>query len=252
MGFYDTTCLLTGINVRMIDATVVLMRRVDTTYQPISLGISGDYDGYGCIEGVQTDRNTELLTHYFTAAHRAGRFQAADQTHSDDPDWFDPVIEIESLLFLVERTNSCSDRFGGYGPPSTLLDGHDVVSAMISGPVWQALTSQRRRGGPRSGRTLLDDAFGAGASIAAQIYGEHLSDATIVEQMRELAAITDFITTHPPLRWAPPGEAEQRYPLSYGQFADNENRAFVETARQDYRDDPAIQDALDEYVRRTG
>ncbi|QIV79569.1 hypothetical protein [Mycolicibacterium frederiksbergense] len=246
MGFYDTTCLITGINLgSSVDTAVVMLHRTpDGHYCPISMGIHGTYDGFGCIESVPADLNAALLTRFFSAAHRTGRFQAHDHTHAGDPHWFDPDIDIESLLFLVERTTTCSNLYDGPFPPGTVLDGHPVVFAMIAQPVWDAIAAQNRS--PRANLTTA--AFGPGADIAASIYGQHLGQ--LVEPLRQFAAVSDFIASRPLLRWAPPNDPVQRYPRGSGVlFSTEESRRFVEDARAEYRGYPAIQNALDTYVR---
>lgn len=170
MTFFDTACLITGVNLRGIDATAVLLHRTAAgQYHPISLGIPGTYDGFGCIDEVPADRNTAALTAFFTRAHQRGRFLAHDHTHTGDPNWFDPDIAIESLLYLVERTTTVADLYGGAYPPCTVLDGHPVVLTLIAQPVWDALAEKHFRG-PHSG--LAAAAFGAGVETAAAIYGQ--------------------------------------------------------------------------------
>ena len=246
VGFYDTTCLITGVNLgSSVDSVVVLLHRTSAgRYCPISLGIHGTYDGYGCIDGVAPDLNSSLLTEFFSDAHRAGRFHAHDHTYIGDPNWFDPDIDIESLLFLVERTTTCSDLYDGPCPAGTVLDGCPVVFAMIAQPVWAAIASQNR-----SPRTSLTAAvFGCGAEIAAHIYGQHLSQ--LVEPFRQFAAVSEFISSRPLLRWAPPNEPDQRYDRGSGVlFNTEETRQFVDEARRDYRGVPEIQTALDTYVQ---
>lgn len=246
MAYYDTTCLITGINVGGgVDTAVVLLHRTPAgQYCPISLGIHGTYDGFGCIDGVPADLNSALLTRFFSAAHRAGRFEARDHTHTGDPNWFDPDIDIESLLYLVERTTTCSDLYGQPYAPGTMLDGDPVVYAMIAQPVWNAIASQNRS--PRTNLTTA--AIGPGAHIAADIYGQHLGQ--LIEPLRQFAAVSDFIATRPLLRWAPPNEPVQRYARGSGvRFSAAASRRFVEDARREYRNYPAIQTALDSYVR---
>jgi len=226
---------------------VVLLHRVAAgQYSPISLGIHGTYDGFGSVDGVPLDLNTTLLTRFFSEAYRAGRFQAEDQTRSDNPKWFDPDIDIESLLYLVERTVSCSDLYDHQmpWPPSTVLDGDPVVFAMIAQPVWDAIAAQDHS--PRM--SLTTSAVGPGADVAADIYGEHLDQ--LVEPLRQFAAVSDFIATRPLLRWAPPNEPLQRFPHGSGhQFSTEDIRRFIDEARREYRGVTAIQTALDDYVR---
>ena len=103
--------MLTGIDLSSINATAVLLHMVGTDYRPITLGISERYDEYGCIEGVARDRNIEMVCDFFSAARRAGRFLPEAQTHTGNPEWFDPDIEIEALLYLVEQATTCAEIF---------------------------------------------------------------------------------------------------------------------------------------------
>ncbi|WP_099020863.1 hypothetical protein [Mycolicibacterium palauense] len=245
MGFYDTACLITGVNVTSVDATAVLLRRdPEGYYYPISLGVQGAYDGYGSLDTITASYRNAALTSFFSNAFRSGRFHAHDYTHAGDPLWFDPDIAIESLLYLIERTTTCSNLYGGIYPPCTVLDGDAVVMAMIAQPVWDAIADARHPGR----RNLAPMAFGAGLPTAAEIYGPGLHG--LQDPLRQLAVISHFIATHPPLRWAPPGEPAQRYPRGAGrQFSAEDNRQFVDEARRDYRGSSVIQRALDIYVQ---
>lgn len=247
MGFYDTACLVSGVNLKGIEATAVLLQRTGAgQYHPIALGIQGTYDGFGCIDGVTGDANAAALTRFFSHAHRQGRFVAHDHTHHGDPDWFDPDIAIESLLYLIERTTTRATLFGGPYPPCTLLDGHPVVLTLIAQPVWDALGEHHIRG-PRS--ELAATAFGAGVETAAAIYGRDFDHLT--QPLQQLAAVSHFIATQPRLRWAPPGEPAQRYHRGVGgRFSAEQSRHFVDVARRDYRHDARLQSALDDYVKR--
>jgi hypothetical protein len=249
MGFYDTTCMVTGINNSPGEATVVLLVMTENRYRPISLGISGSYDGYGCIDKIQLDNNTAMACEFFSKAHRAGRFDARDQTSADAPELFDPDIDIDALLYLVERTTSCFSAFdaGGWGyPPSPVLDGNPVVFAMIAQPVWDELAADPDLTCARD--AAFASAFEPEPGVAAEIYGQRLFEIDI--EVRRFAAIADFIRRQPALRWAPGGEPEQRYARDRGmQFSEAEIDTFVAQARNDYRDEPAVQAALDTYCR---
>ena len=76
------------------------------------------------------------------------------------------------------------------------------------------------------------------------------TSTTSADQLRKLAAISEFINRQPALRWSPPGEPKQRYNSGVGrQFSEEEGLQFVLAARHDHRDEPAIQAALDVYLR---
>ena len=101
------------------------------------------------MKGWRVVRNIEMVCDFFSAARRAGRFLPEAQTHTGNPEWFDPDIEIEALLYWWSRPRRAprsSESQGGWGcPPSTVLDGHPVVFALIAQPVWDELTRTRDR-----------------------------------------------------------------------------------------------------------
>jgi hypothetical protein len=67
----------------------------------------------------------------------------------------------------------------------------------------------------------------------------------VAEQVRQLAAISEFVRKHE-IPWAPPGEREQKYwKHSYDQNGTEDWLAFIAAARLDHPDEPAIQTALD-------
>ena len=240
VGFYDCTCMLTGVSVDLVGATAVILRRTATGYEPVALGISGEYDGYGTIWSVDEGRNTELVYDFFATQYRNGRFIAKDQTYDGDYELFTDEYGIEDLLAIIERTCSCWERYGNFYPPSTVLDGDVIVYAFIAQPVWDAIVETASAASNLEADFLR--AFG-GNPTAREIYDGHLPE--VAEQVRQLAAICEFVRAHE-MRWAPPGEQEQKYwGYSYDQNDTEDWLAFIATARLDYPDEPAIQSALD-------
>jgi hypothetical protein len=57
--------MLTGVSVARVGATVVVLRRTATGYEPITLGISGEYNGYGTIWSIDEGPDTELVYDFF-------------------------------------------------------------------------------------------------------------------------------------------------------------------------------------------
>jgi hypothetical protein len=240
--------MLTGVSVDRVDATAVVLRRTAAGYEPITLGISGEYNGYGTIWSINEGRNTELVYEFFAQQYRAGRFTAKDQTYDGDYELFTDEGGIEDLLAVIERTCSCWERYGNVYPPSTVLDGDVIVYALIAQPIWDAVTESAS-----AASTLEEDfvrAFGDNPT-AREIYDGRLSE--VADEVRQLAAISEFVRKHE-LRWAPPGEGEQRYwKHSYDQNSTDDWFAFIADARLDYRDEPAILRGLDvcaDVVRR--
>jgi hypothetical protein len=245
VGFYDCTCMLTGVSVDRVGATAVILQRTAAGYEPVTLGISGEYNGYGTIWSVNENRNTELVYDFFATQYRTGRFMAKDQTYDEDPELFTDEYGIEDLLSVIERTCSCWERYGNFYAPSTVLDGDVIVYAFIAQPIWDAVVERGSVETASAAPTREADflrAFGD-STTAREIYDGHLPE--VAEQVRQLAAISEFARKHE-LRWAPPGEEEQKYwKYSYVQHGSEDIFAFIANARLDYRDEPAILTALD-------
>ncbi len=72
VGFYDCTCMLTGVSVDHVGATAVILRRTAAGYEPVTLGIGGEYNGYGTIWSIDEGRNTELVYDFFATQSRTG------------------------------------------------------------------------------------------------------------------------------------------------------------------------------------
>ncbi|MFD9549380.1 hypothetical protein ACFWBG_18460 [Nocardia salmonicida] len=83
----DSNCLLTGISLRGIDVTAVVLRQHGDDYRPIAFGIRGSHNGFGGIEEVDADLNTELIARYFVAKSSDGTFAAGDRSGAIDGSW---------------------------------------------------------------------------------------------------------------------------------------------------------------------
>jgi hypothetical protein len=177
---------------------------------------------------------------FFATQYGSGRFIAKDQTYDGDYELFTDADGIEDLFAVIERTCACWERYGNFYPPSTVLDDDVIVYGFIAQPIWDAIV-----GSASAGPTLAADfrrAFGDNTT-AREIYDGHLPE--VADEVRQLAAISEFVRTHE-LRWAPPGEREQKYwKHSYDQNGTEDWLAFIADARLDYRDEPAIQRGLD-------
>lgn len=243
MGFYDCRCMLTGVSVDFVGATAVILRCTATGYEPVTLGISGEYSGYGMLWWLAEDRNTELVYEYFSRQSRSGRFTARHHPY-EDPVEFTDDYSLEDLLAAIEAACSLATTFDDEdfeALPLAVLDGDPLVFGLIAQPVWDAIAAAGE------GEASLDAAFGE-AKVPREIYGSHLTD--VDRQLRDFAAVSAFVRSHE-LRWAPPGDPAQRYPTEMGaQRDDDENAEFIAQARDDYRDSPVLLAGLDAYAKR--
>ena len=247
MGFYDCSCMITGVSLHD-DATLVVLRRIGQNYLPITLGIAGTYDRLGGIDGVHEDLNTELVLRYFFDRYRDGRFFAKDQTRTFDGDSLTSDSHIEELLQLIERTHVAIDDEildDGIYPASTVLDSDMVVFALIAQPVWDAIVDAASEPDRPLDRQF-ERLFGP-ASTAAEIYEGRLPE--LVTALNHLAAINDFVEAHG-LRWAPAPEPSQRYPTDYGCQHGDEIKEFLDRAKRDYQDEPVILTGLARYEQQ--
>ncbi|MCX4094768.1 hypothetical protein [Nocardia sp. alder85J] len=239
MGYFDTNCLVTGVSLRPVDATLVVLQRVPGAYRPITLGMTGTHDRYGAIDGIEEDLNTDLVVGYFRARQRDGRFAA--------PEWDCDETEVDVLVAGIARTCGAvafPDFPAGF-PIATALDGEMIVHALIARPVWDALTQVAIRANDTV-ENQFERIFGPD-SPATEIYRDRLTD--LEKPIRELAAVTDFLSTHG-LIWAPPPEPAQRYPtVGYGAIHTGDDvRDYLRRAQRDYQDIPGVRLALTRYA----
>jgi hypothetical protein len=242
MGFYDCRCMVTGLSLHGIDATLVPLLRESAGYRPITLGIAGTYDRYGAIDGIVEDTNTELVLAHFLVRLGDGGFVVDTETLRIGAE--QPVSDIEDLVWCFER-NGMSLAFAPDFEPVATLDGIPVDFALIAQPVWDALAAT-----VDPGRGSVDEwfkrAFGD-VPTPGDIYRGRLAE--VAEQVRQLYAVADFVAAHG-LAWAPPNESAQRYPNGAGgQHHSGEVRLFFDEARRDYAGVPVVRAALDEYER---
>ncbi|OBA79143.1 hypothetical protein A5642_04240 [Mycolicibacterium mucogenicum] len=234
MGFFDCKCMLTGVSIDFIGTMAVILRCTPSGYEPVSLGISGDYDGAGHLDGLRADPGTELLYDHLKRCLRNGRLVA---TYGDAGLDTDDDYRLDRMIGLIE--NYWMED--GYQQPTVALDGAPLVYATIARPIWDAIATTASSG-PATLHTIFGD-----HPIPHEIFGAH--EAEVDVQLQELARIVDFVSAHG-LRWAQPFDPDQRYPTDGDQRDTDVNNERVAQARLEYRDNPAVLAGLDAYVER--
>ncbi|GAA0910820.1 hypothetical protein GCM10009557_85180 [Virgisporangium ochraceum] len=227
MGLYDTRCAITGISLFTADAVMV---GLDGS-RPVTLGVAGGYNGYGVIENVVEDRNTELIMAYVLDRAREGRMTF----HPDyKRDLGAPPRDIESVLAYFER-NFCdsSDEY-----PALALDGRPIVYCMVSKLVWDAV-GRAVAAGRATVEDMFADVFGD-SPVAAEIYRSALHEVT--DQLRDMYAVSSFLRAHG-LAWQPPDLDEHGMV-----YSDEEVAAFVSGARVRFAEVPVVLGALDRHA----
>ncbi|KAB7756162.1 hypothetical protein [Mycolicibacterium mucogenicum] len=234
MGFFDCKCMLTGVSIDFVGTMAVVLRHAPTGYEPVSLGLSGEYDGAGHLDGLRADPGTELLYDFLQGCLHSGRFVTTYGYNESD---LDDSYRLDAMFGLIE--NYWMED--GYQQPTAVLDGAPLVYATIAQPIWDAIATTAA-----SGPATLHTVFGDNP-IQHEIYGAHAVE--VDAQLQELARIADFVSARG-LRWAQPFDPEQRYPTDGEQRGDDQNAAYVAQARLDYSDSPALLAGLDDYVAR--
>jgi hypothetical protein len=250
MGLYDTRCMLTGVSLHAIRAIVVLLHRAGAAYRPIALGIAGQYDRLGSIDGPEEDDHTDVVAAYFLDRMRDGRatLRAGDGTllrpedieggppPGPEADWWVPAVP--RLLESVERNNL---RFlFDEETPYAVLDGVPVDAALIAEPVWDALAADRAGAAGAPVDALFAETF-PDTAVPHEMYRRHT--AQFADRIRQLHAVQAFVVEQG-LVWAPPGDRAQRYPTDLGtQYAMDE---FIDEARRDCAGNAALQAAFDQ------
>jgi hypothetical protein len=230
MGMYDFRCAITGISLRGADAVLVGLHPVAGGYQPITFGITGNYNRLGSIDGIEDDLNTDLVHAYFCDRARTGDL-LLDPYHAQD--YGNPPNDIENLLNYFERNVSDSTE----EDPAAALSGRRIFSTLIAKQVWTALAATYA---PIDGtpETWFKEIFGD-SSIAGDIYRDRIPE--LATHARDLAAVHSFLATQG-LTWTIPDEDE------IGRQHYEEMREFLDAARVAFHEVPAVLTALDAYA----
>ena len=235
MGFFDMKCMLTGVSIDFVGTMAVVLRYTPTGYEPVSLGLSGEYDGIGHLDGLRPDPGTELLYDFLQGCLRSGRFVTTYGYNESD---LDDSYRLDAMFGLIENYWMGDD---GYEQPTAVLDGAPLVYATIARPIWDAIATTAA-----SAPATLHTVFGDNP-IPHEIYGAHAME--VDAQLQELARIADFVSARG-LRWAQPFDPDQRYPTDGQARGGGESVELVAQARLDYADSPAMLAGLDAYAKK--
>jgi hypothetical protein len=231
MGLYDTRCAVTGISLFTADAVMVGLDRDGDGHHPITLGIAGGYNGYGVLDEVVEDRNTELVMAYCLDRARDGQM-VFDRDYKRS--FGVPPRDIAGLLGYFERNfcDSSDER------PALSLHGRPIVYCMISKLVWDAV-AEAFAPGQGTTEVWFKEVFGD-SPIPAAIYQPAMRD--VADQIRDMYAVDTFLRARG-IGWSTPDS--EVHGMVYDE---DETEAFVAEARSRFADVPAILGALDRYV----
>lgn len=241
MGFFDETCMVTGVSLKPVPTTAVILRRHPSGAEhPISLTIHGTYDRLGGVDGVTEGPALEVLVDYFVAAARERRFDTGGRAD---------MVAIENNEYSIDYTlehifralNDSNLDVQGSVAPSVLLDAGQITSALIATSVWKSLAEKVSDLGTESDD--VSQALSAYPDLA-RIYQPRLGQ--FAGELRELHSVGRALADRG-LKWASLHTHDQRFPSEGTQHWDAEIAGWLAHARQVYRDDPAVLAALDIY-----
>jgi hypothetical protein len=217
--------MVTGVSLEGAGAALVLLQQTGEAHHPIALPIKGAYNQLGSINGIEEDANTALVLKYFLERLRRGEF-VVEQGYLQAYDC-DPIQTIEQLLTLFERNINDYSK-------AAVLKGRPVVFALIARAVWGAIASSAP---PLSApaATVFQRLF-KGVPAAEGTYRGNL--AKVTRHLQELAGVHQFLAGRG-LTWRPAEDA--------GQHLSEEMRAYLEAARQAFRDAPPVLRGLKDY-----
>jgi hypothetical protein len=225
MGFYDCRCMVTGVSLKGADAVLVLLQETGEAHHPIALPILGAYNRLGSIDGIAEDANTALILRYFLDRLQRGEL-VVDQDYLRTHKVY-PIENVEQLLAAFERNINDNSQ-------AAVLNGRPVVFALIACAVWGAVASSAP---PLSApvATVFQRLF-KGVRAAEAIYRGNV--AAVAGHIEELSGVHHFLAVRG-LTWRP---AE-----GPSQHSSAEMRAYLDAARQAFRDAPAVLQGLKGY-----
>jgi hypothetical protein len=234
MGFYDCRCMITGVSLKGVDAVLVPLQQLGTSFLPICFAIKGNYNRLGSIDGIEEDANTNLVLDYFLDKFQAGEF-VIDLDYLSYPDYY-PILTVENLL-------NCFERNLNDGPEMATLNGREILFALICRPVWDALVQLepflRQSFGDVFRQQFFAEVFGhlfADIEVTEAIYGGRVD--SISSHLCELSAVSNFLVSQG-VAWKPSPSSGQDY--------SDDMREYLEEAKRTFGNSTVILNALKEY-----
>jgi hypothetical protein len=225
MGFYDCRCMVTGVSLKGAGAALVLLREAGGAHHPVALPVKGAYNRLGSIERIEEDASTALILRYFLDKLPRGEL-VVEQDYLRAHKAF-PVENLEQLLTAFER--NINDN-----PRAAVLNGRPVVFALIARAVWDAIASAAPP--PSAPAATVFQRLFKGVPAAEGIYRGNV--AKVTRPLQELSGVHQFLAGRG-LTWRP---AE-----GPAQHSAEEMRAYLDAARQAFRDSPPALQGLKQY-----
>jgi hypothetical protein len=224
--------MVSGVSLKGADAALVLLQQTGVSYRPVALAITGNYNRFGCIDGIDEEENTQLVFDHFQRRLASGEFVVnADYLSGYD---FYPIEDVERLLGCFERNVNDLES-------AAVLDGRPIVFALICKAVWDAIARVRAEANRKGPPTALFRGMFEDVPLAQEIYARNLTP--VAWQVRELSAVNGFLTRRG-IPWHPADDPSQHYT--------DEMRQYLAEARQRFADSAAMLGALIDYQREVG
>jgi hypothetical protein len=230
MGFYDCRCMVTGVSLKGAGAALVLLQETGAGHHPLALPVQGVYNRLGAIDRVEEDANAALILRYFLDKLQRGQF-VVDAEYLRPHNAF-PIENIAQLFAAFERNINDNSR-------AAVLNGRPVVFALIARAVWGAVASAAPP--PSAPASTVFQRLFKGVPAAEGIYRGNV--AKVTRPLQELSGVHQFLAGRG-LTWRPAEGASQHSP--------EEMRAYLDAARQAFRDAPAALQGLKQYEAEVG
>jgi hypothetical protein len=130
MGFYPVACMVTGLDLRELDAYLVpLLEQPGGGFRPFALPIHGSYNYYGGIDTVPYELVT-LLDEFIARCLRTGRL-VVDHAKVHEADNFMDLANDNHVALEYDGAHACH------------LDGQGLAYALIAEGAWDAIVELR-------------------------------------------------------------------------------------------------------------
>jgi hypothetical protein len=204
MGLFDCRCMLTGVSLMSVSATLVLLKSKNDHYYPIALPIKGEYNRKGYICGEQIDINIHLILKFFLQ-----KISTGDLTIDKPEICIEEDVSIQSLgqiLTGFERNMNNNHN-------TALLNNERVEFALISRSVWDAVYYSIGRDNTAL-EAQFKDIFNNGL-IADEIYQNHLTE--VAQDIHELWVVDGCLRSRG-VAWRPTEATGQHTPEEMTEF----------------------------------
>ena len=222
MGLYDYRCMITGLSLASSKTILVLTAKYETTYLPVALPVSGQYNRLGAIDMITEDQNCASILAYFQSKINSGDVKVDWSEVYWNGSFLNQIVNIEQLFTAVERGVTMEYD-------CVTLHNNRIEFSLIDATIWAELI--HFDGTQQETNRSHPDTW-------HEIYKNPVPDYD--QSVIAFNNVQCFLDKHK-IKWLPPNDSGQHY--------EEEVAAYLEAAKSKFQDEPLILKGIAEYEK---